>query len=166
MNKEKLIKFCKSILPYILIVLAVVLVRTFLFTPIRVVGPSMEPTLKSGDVMILNKVAKINRFDIVVISSKKSPEILIKRVIGLPGETLEIKDGNIYINGKVLKENFGKGITSNYNYVEIHKDEYFVLGDNRSISADSRLFGTFNIKDIKGTTKLVIFPFKRIGIKK
>ena len=166
MNKEKLIKFCKSILPYILIVLAVVLVRTFLFTPIRVVGPSMEPTLKSGDVMILNKVAKINRFDIVVISSKKSPEILIKRVIGLPGETLEIKDGNIYINGKVLKENFGKGTTSNYNYVEIPKDEYFVLGDNRSISADSRLFGTFNIKDIKGTTKLVIFPFKRIGIKK
>lgn len=166
MNKEKVLKILKDLIPYVVIVAIVVLVRTFLVTPIRVVGPSMNPTLASNDIMILNKVAKIDRFDIVVIKSDKSPEILIKRVIGLPGETLEIKDGKIYINGKVLKENYGKGETANYNYIEIPKNEYFVLGDNRPISADSRLFGTFNKKDIKGTTKLTIFPFKHFGFKK
>lgn len=166
MNKDKIIKFFKGLLPYVIIIAVVVLIRTFLVTPIRVVGPSMNPTLASGDIMILNKVSKIDRFDIVVIKSKKSPEILIKRVIGLPGETVEIKDGKIYINGKVLKENYGKGETSNYNYIKVPKGEYFVLGDNRPISADSRLLGTFSRKDIKGTTKLTIFPFKHIGFKK
>jgi len=166
MNKEKVIKFLKDLAPYVVIIAIVILIRTFLVTPIRVVGPSMIPTLKSGDIMILNKVSKIDRFDIVVINSEKSPEILIKRVIGLPGETVEIKDNKIYINGKVLKDKYGKGKTSNYDLVKVPSDEYFVLGDNRPISADSRLMGTFSKKDIKGTTKLTIFPFKRIGIKK
>lgn len=166
MNKEKIINFLKSMIPYVAIVVAVILIRSFLVTPIRVVGPSMNPTLKSGDIMILNKVSKIDRFDIVVIKSDKTPEVLIKRVIGLPGESVEIKDGKIYINGKVLKEKYGSGNTSNFDYIEIPKGEYFVLGDNRPISADSRLFGTFSKKDIKGTTKLTIFPFKHIGLKK
>ena len=165
-KENKVIYYLKQILPYVLIVAIVILIRTFLITPIRVVGPSMNPTLKSGDIMILNKVAKIDRFDIVVINSDKTPEILIKRVIGLPGETIEIQDGIIYINGKVLKENYGQGEITDYIYEHIGKDEYFVLGDNRPISADSRLFGTFNKKEIKGTTRLTIFPFKRIGMKK
>lgn len=159
-------KIIKEIIPYIVIVLVVILIRTFLITPIKVIGPSMNPTLESGDIMILNKVSKIDRFDIVVIDSDKSNEVLIKRVIGMPGETVEIKDGSIYINGKKLKENFGKGETSNYNYIKVPKNEYFVLGDNRPISADSRIFGTFNKKEIKGTTKLVLFPFRNFGFKK
>lgn len=159
-------KIIKEIIPYIVIVLVVILIRTFLITPIKVIGPSMNPTLESGDIMILNKVSKIDRFDIVVIDSDKSNEVLIKRVIGMPGETVEIKDGSIYINGKKLKENFGKGETSNYNYIKVPKNEYFVLGDNRPISADSRVFGTFNKKEIKGTTKLVLFPFRNFGFKK
>lgn len=158
-------KIIKEIIPYIVIVLVVILIRTFLITPIKVIGPSMNPTLESGDIMILNKVSKIDRFDIVVIDSDKSNEVLIKRVIGMPGETVEIKDGSIYINGKKLKENFGKGETSNY-YIKVPKNEYFVLGDNRPISADSRVFGTFNKKEIKGTTKLVLFPFRNFGFKK
>lgn len=166
MNKEKVLKFIKDIVPYIAIVLIVILIRTFFFTPIRVVGPSMNPTLKNGDIMILNKIAKIDRYDIVVIKSKKASDIIIKRVIGLPGETVEIKEGNIYINGKKIKDKYGFEKKNDYYYVELPKDEYFVLGDNRPISADSRLFGTFKKKEIKGTTKLTIFPFKNIGFKK
>lgn len=166
MNKEKVLKFLKELLPYVIIIAVVVLIRTFLVTPIRVVGPSMEPTLKSGDIMILNKVSKIDRFDIVVIKSDKSPEVLIKRVIALPGESVEITDGKIYINGQVLKDKYGDGNTSDYPYTTVPKGQYFVLGDNRPISADSRLFGTFSKKEIKGTTKLTIFPFKHIGMKK
>ena len=159
-------KFIKDLLPYVIIIMVVVLIRIFLVTPIRVMGSSMYPTLSSKDIMILNKVSKIDRFDIVVISSDKSSDILIKRVIGLPGETIEIKDDQIIINGKVLKEKFGRGTTSDYPLTTIPKNEYFVLGDNRPISADSRLFGTFNKKEIKGTTRLVIFPFKSFGFVK
>ena len=166
MNKEKVINVLKSLLPYVSIIVVVVLIRTFLVTPIRVVGPSMNPTLTSGDIMILNKVAKIDRFDIVVIKSDKAPDVLIKRVIGLPGEKVEIIDGIIYVNDKELKENYGKGSTSNMSAIKVPKGEYFVLGDNRPISADSRLFGTFTKKEVKGTTRLTIFPFKHFGLKK
>ena len=165
-QENRFIHYLKELIPYVVIVLVVVLVRTFLVTPIRVVGPSMNPTLTSGDIMILNKVAKIDRFDIVVIKSDKSPETLIKRVIGLPGETIEISEGVIYINDKKLDENYGQGEITDYVYVRIPEGEYFVLGDNRPISADSRLFGTFSKKDIKGTTRLTIFPFKHFGLKK
>ena len=158
--------FFKEIYPYIIIVLVVVLIRTFLFTPIRVSGPSMLPTLKNGDIMVLNKVAKVDRFDIVVIKSKRYSETLIKRVIALPGETLEVKNGILYINGKKIKDKYGYGTTSDVGKMKIPEGEYFVMGDNRSVSADSRLFGTFTKKEIKGTTKLTLFPFKRLGIKK
>lgn len=165
-SQNKVLNFFKELIPYIIIVLVVILIRSFLFTPIRVVGPSMNPTLASGDIMILNKVAKINRFDIVVIKSSKSPEILIKRVIALPGETIEIKNNVIYVNEKELKEKFGSGKTSDVPLMKVPDGEYFVLGDNRPISADSRLFGTFSKKEIKGTTKFTIFPFKNFGSKK
>lgn len=165
-KENKVVRIIKEIIPYVLIIVTVILIRTFLFTPIKVVGPSMNNTLKSGEIMILNKVAKIDRFDIVVIKSKKSPEILIKRVIGLPGEELEIKDNAIYINGKKIKDKYANGETSGYYYTKIPKGQYYVLGDNRPISADSRLFGTFKKEDIKGTTRLVIFPFKKIGFVK
>jgi signal peptidase I len=92
----------KSYGPYVLVILIVVLIRTFLFTPIIVQGTSMVPTLKDGNIMILNKVAKIDRFDIVVIKSKKTSSTLIKRVIGMPGEKISISDGHVYINGKKL----------------------------------------------------------------
>ena len=156
-------KFILDIIPYIVIVIVVVLIRSFIVTPIRVSGPSMNPTLKSGYIMILNKLAKIDRYDIVVINSKKSPNVLIKRVIGLPGETIEVKDGDIYINDKKIKDKYGSGTTGDFEKITIPKNEYFVMGDNRPVSADSRIFGTFSKKDIKGTTKLVLYPFNKIG---
>lgn len=158
--------FIKNIYPYVIIVAVVVLVRTFLFTPIRVDGPSMNPTLKNGDIMILNKISKVDRFDIVVIKSDRLDDVLIKRVIALPGETIEVRNGITYINGKKLKDKYAFGKTSDVGKMKLKDDEYFVMGDNRRVSADSRIFGTFTKKDIKGTTKFVIFPFKRIGTKK
>jgi len=158
--------FIKEIYPYLIIIAVVVLIRTFLFTPIRVDGPSMNPTLKNGDIMILNKVAKVDRFDIVVIKSKRINDVLIKRIIALPGETLEVNNGVIYINGKKIKDKYGYGKTSDVGKMKIPDGEYFVMGDNRTVSADSRLFGTFRKEEIKGTTKFTLFPFKRFGFKK
>ena len=159
-------KFLKEVYPYVIIIAVVVLIRTFLYTPIRVDGPSMYPTLNNGNIMILNKFSKVDRFDIVVIKSKRLNEVLIKRVIALPGETLEVKNGIIYINGKKIKDKYGYGKTSDVGKMKIPENEYFVMGDNRVVSADSRYFGTFKKKEIKGTTRFRLFPFKGFGIVK
>ena len=156
-------KILKDLCPYIIIIAVVILIRAFLFTPIRVSGPSMDPNLKNGDIMILNKIAKIDRFDIVVIKSSDVDDVLIKRVIALPGETFEVKDGDIYINDKKINDKYGYGETVDFVKLKVPKGEYFVMGDNRSVSADSRMFGTFKKKDIKGTTNFILFPFKRFG---
>ena len=158
--------FLKELIPYVIIILVVVLIRTFVVTPIRVDGPSMNPTLKNGNIMILNKLAKIDRFDIVVISSSKTHDTLIKRVIAMPGETIEVRDGKIYINDKKIKDKYGSGVTKDFGKIRVPKDSYFVMGDNRPVSADSRVFGTFNKKEIKGTTRFILFPFKSFGFVK
>ena len=163
--KNKVFKVIKEVVPYIIILIVVILVRTYIVTPVIVSGESMKPTLDGGELMILNKMAKIDRFDIVVAKVKKQGknEELIKRVIGLPGETISCEDGVIYINGKRQDEEYSKGLTENFDRIELGDDEYFLMGDNRENSADSRLFGPFKSKDIKGQTRLVLLPFKKIG---
>ncbi len=156
----------KEIIPYVVIVLIVVLIRIFLFTPIKVNGTSMVDTLHDGDTMILNKIGikfnDIKRFQIVVI--KTSDSYLIKRVIGLPGEKIKYEDGKLYINGKIIKDKYNKNnITADFDEVTIDENSYFVMGDNRSNSIDSRIIGTIDKNDIMGTTKLIIFPLKDIG---
>lgn len=156
-------KIIKSLLPYVIIIVVVVVIRSFLVTPVRVNGSSMYPTLKGGEIMLLNKLGKIDRFDIVVLKLDNGEDNLIKRVIGMPGESVEIKDNKIYVNDKVLEESFGVGVTYNIDKVTLKNDEYFVLGDNRIISMDSRVFGTINKEEIKGTTNFVLYPFKKFG---
>lgn len=156
-------KIIKSLLPYVIIIVVVVVIRSFLVTPVRVNGSSMYPTLKGGEIMLLNKLGKIDRFDIVVLKLDNGEDNLIKRVIGMPGESVEIKDNKIYVNDKVLEESFGVGVTYNIDKVTLKDDEYFVLGDNRIISMDSRVFGTINKEEIKGTTNFVLYPFKKFG---
>lgn len=156
-------KIIKSILPYVIIIAVVVVIRTFLVTPVRVNGSSMYPTLKGGEIMLLNKLGKIDRFDIVVLKLDNKEDNLIKRVIGMPEESVEIKDNKIYVNDKILEESFGVGVTYNIDKVTLKDDEYFVLGDNRIISMDSRVFGTINKEEIKGTTNFVLYPFKKFG---
>ena len=93
-------KIVKELIPYAVIILVVVLIRTFIATPVIVSGSSMDPTLKNGQVLILNKlIKKFTRDDIVVIDARISgkKERIVKRIIGLPGETLEYKDGFLYI---------------------------------------------------------------------
>lgn len=130
----------------------------------------MVPTLLDGDIMILDKIGyRINglkRFDIVVI--KYNNEKIIKRVIGLPGDYIEYKDNILYVNGKEIKEEYKKDITNNFSlkdlgYEKIPENKYLVLGDNRSISKDSRIIGLIDKEDIEGYTGIIVFPFKRIG---
>lgn len=157
-------KIIKEIIPYIVIVLVVVLIRTFIITPVRVDGDSMKNTLKNGDILLLYKLGSINRLDIIVLDEEKDNEKIIKRVIGLPGETVAIKKGKIYINDKVIDDKYAYGETSDYDKVTLEDDEYFILGDNRLISKDSRYFGPIKKSEIKGKIVFRVFPFTKIGM--
>ena len=170
-------------MPYLIIIFFVVIIRLFIATPVKVKGSSMIPTLENGDTMILYKLTKnirgIKRFDIVVIKTDSGD--LIKRVIGLPGDKIkyeikyvnEEKTGVLYVNDKVVEEKFlstSKKIgTCETNWticseeITVPEGEYFVMGDNRDDSKDSRMIGTIPLKDIKGTTELILFPFDRFG---
>ena len=157
----------KEMFPYVVIVLIVVLIRTFLFTPIKVNGSSMDDTLHDGDTMILNKITmrfnELERFEIVVIDTGDT--YLIKRIIGLPGETIEYKDGILYINDKKFEDPYYKDEnTDDFEKVTVPENYYYVMGDNRSVSIDSRLIGVVSREDILGTTNLILFPFSDIGI--
>ena len=97
--------FIKELIPYVIIIVVVVLIRSFIITPVQVDGNSMYPTLKDNEILLLKKYdKKYKRFDIVVLNYNNSK--LIKRIIGLPGEHIEYKDNKLYIDGKYIKENF------------------------------------------------------------
>ena len=156
-------KLLKSLVPYIIIIVIVVFVRTFIITPVKVNGTSMYPTLEGNEIMLLNKLDSIDRFDIVVLKLDGDNDNLIKRIIGLPGETVEIKDNKIYINDEELDDPYGYGVTYNIDPVTLGEDEYYILGDNRIVSLDSRVFGKISRSEIKGTTNFIMYPFTKIG---
>ncbi len=156
-------KIIKEIIPYIIIVLVVVLIRTFIITPVRVDGSSMKETLNNGDILLLYKLSDIKRHDIVVLNEEYDDEIIIKRIIGLPGETVKIKDSKIFINGEEIADSSAYGTTTDYDQITLGDDEYFILGDNRIVSKDSRYFGPVTKKEIMGKVIFRIFPFNKIG---
>ena len=166
-ENKKWKKFLKEYVPYLVVIILVILVKKFVVSPIKVNGESMMNTLHDGDIMILNiigyRMDDLKRFDIVVVNTKR--EYIIKRVIGLPGETIEYRDNQLYVNGKKVKDSYASQETEDFK-VTVKKGHYFVLGDNRTNSLDSRYFGMFSKKDILGKTKLTIFPFNRVGNKK
>lgn len=142
---------------------------TFLFQTVTVIGPSMMPTLKDNEVVIINKLDyrlhSIERYDVVAYKKVDSNGYYdIKRVYGLPGETVLIKDGRIYINGEVLEDRpvseaiLVTGIAANETV--LGKDEYFVMGDNVNNSEDSRFSNIGNISstEIKGKVVYVVSP--------
>lgn len=149
---------------YIVLIIVVLLIKMFVVSPIRVNGASMNNTLYDKDIMILDeisyRVGDIKRFDIVVVETKD--EYLIKRVIGLPGETIKYEDNILYVNGKKVEENFSHKETKDFE-AKVPEGKYYVLGDNRTNSSDSRIIGPIERNQIKGKTSLIIFPFSRFG---
>ena len=162
-----------------------VIIRYFLFTPIVVDGDSMMPTLEDGDRMIVNKIGyrigDPKRFDIVVFHAPEGKDY-IKRVIGLPGDYIEYKDDQLYINGKPYDEPYldqykselTEGtLTQDFTLqdvdptLEVIPEGYvFVMGDNRRYSKDSRHIGIVSEDKIIGSTSIVFWPFDEIKIVK
>lgn len=154
-------------------------IRTYLFYPFQVVGDSMVPTLETGDRLILNKLAEVDRFDIVVFPAPDgTDEEYVKRIIGLPGDEITFFQDELYINGEkveehyleALKEGSDQALTGDFTLFSltgeatVPEDMYFVLGDNRSVSKDSRVFGFIPSAEIEGTADLRLWPLNKIGI--
>lgn len=156
-------KFCKEYLPYIIIIIVILLVRTFIATPVRVSGDSMYDSLKNGELLILYKKATIEKEDIVVVDKKVTGSRIIKRIIGMPGDKIKCEEGIIYINNEKYDDKYASNKTSDFEEIELKDDEYFVLGDNRLVSYDSRYFGPVNEKYIIGEATYRFFPFNKIG---
>ncbi|MGN0132652.1 MAG: signal peptidase I [Lachnospiraceae bacterium] len=164
---------------YILVVLILTYcVVNFVGQRTEVIGSSMEPTLSDGDNLIVDKITyrmrEPKRFEIIVFPYQYADDTYyIKRIIGLPGETVLIdEEGRIFINGELLEENYGKEVIKDAGLasqeIVLADDEYFVMGDNRNDSADSRFISVGNIKreNIIGRAWIRIFPFNKFGILK
>lgn len=155
MAKLKLKKGIKSLLLQVSIGIAAAIVVTNLgFGIVKVSGKSMYPTLDDGEVGIVNlikaRTGSIKRFDIVVVKSEYLNEYIIKRVVGLPGETVEYNATKLYINGEVVDEPFISDVyTADSGPVTLEENEYFCVGDNRTNSIDSRSIGTIKSTEIK-----------------
>ena len=170
MNKERIKKIVKEAIPYLIVVIIVVLIRSFIITPALVDGDSMLPNLQDNNLILLNKLDyklnEIRRFDVVVINL--DGQKLIKRVIGYPGEHVEYKNDNLYIDGSNIYESFKHTKTNdfeleNIGYLTIPGDKYFVVGDNRENSTDSRVIGLIDRKDILGSVSFRLLPINKFG---
>ncbi len=177
---DKMKKFLKetgsTVLTVVIIIILTLGFMKFVAQRTDVDGESMMYTLHDGDALIADKLtyrfSDPKRFDIIIFPYAGDPDsYFIKRIIGLPGETVQIDtEGKIYINGEVLEEHYGAEVIQNpgraIEPVVLGDDEYFVLGDNRNYSFDSReeAVGNINRKDIIGRTWLRVFPFSSFGI--
>ena len=149
----------------------------FLGRPFTVSGASMYPTLHNGDRMVLSKVGDIHRFDVVILKAPDENVEYIKRVIGMPGDTVKMKSGVLYINGKKVDQPFinTEALAKQTVFMDdftlesltgeskVPEGKYFVLGDNRGVSKDSRMIGFIDRSAIEGKAVFTIWPFGRIG---
>ncbi|MGB8452601.1 MAG: signal peptidase I [Anaerocolumna sp.] len=166
------------IIYFLIVIVSVLLIHQFVGQQIEVSGSSMESTLHNEDHLILEKVSyeidKPKRYDIVVFRpySEDKDTYYIKRVIGLPGETIQIIGSDIYINGQLLNEDYGNYPIANGGIAKepivLGKDEYFLLGDNRNNSKDSRdsSIGAVKRSSIIGRAWVRIWPFDDFGVLK
>lgn len=149
----------------------------FLGRPFTVSGASMYPTLHNRDRMVLSKIGDIHRFDVVILKAPDENVEYIKRVIGMPGDTIEMKSGVLYINGKKVDQPFinHEALAKQTVFIDdftlesltgeskVPEGKYFVLGDNRGVSKDSRMIGFIDRSAIEGKAVFTIWPFGRIG---
>lgn len=170
-NKDEILSWIKVIISALLI--AIVL-RTFVFQMALVNQISMDPTLHEGQMLVISKinyfVGDPKRGDIIVLKDEVENKLLIKRVIGLPGEVVQLKEGKVYINSKELQPDYTSFPTFAYTQEEwtMPAGEYFVLGDNREHSRDSRVenVGLVYRKNIIGRAVFRIWPFNKLGVLK
>lgn len=170
-----------SLIKSIVFVLVIVFIcREFIFTPVVVKGESMEPTFENDDRIIVSKISTIERFDVIIFNAPNKDEQHIKRVIGLPGDKVEMKDDVLYINGKSFEEpylNKNNNIKLNKFTRDFTLEELtgnskvpngylFVLGDNRLKSGDSRKYGFISTDSVIGEGKFRFYPLPKIGIPK
>lgn len=168
-----------SIVEMVVVAVITICVFRFVVIPVRIDGDSMANTLHDEDVALVNAIGvnekNIKRFDVVVAYSEELDEKIIKRVVGLPGETIAFENDVLYVDEKEVKQYFLDSyfveqscITYNTeNFTEdfqitLGEDEYFLMGDNRLASTDSRVLGPFSIDDILGSQGVVIYPFSHI----
>ena len=179
-EKERSKSMLRTILGYILYILVIIgltwMIVTFVGQRTRVSGQSMETTLQDGDNLIVDKISyrfhDPSRYDIIVFPYKyEENTFYIKRIIGLPGETVQVKDGYTYINGKKLTSDiYGREVMDEPGIAEepikLGSDEYFVLGDNRNHSQDSRdpYVGVLKRSDLLGRAFIRIYPLNKFGV--
>ncbi|MBY0156528.1 MULTISPECIES: signal peptidase I [Cytobacillus] len=169
MNKHEIVSWLKSLL--IAFGIAMV-IRVFLFSPYYVEGASMDPTLHDEEKIFVNKFEELDRGDIVIIKGEEKN--YVKRLIGFPGDELEMKDDHLYINGKQWDEDYlsenrkeAEGIvnklTGDFGPLTVPEDHYFVMGDNRLVSLDSRNgLGYIEKERIIGVSEFVWYPFSNV----
>ncbi len=176
MEKERKEQTWWELLRFGIIALAIVIpVRFFVAEPFVVSGSSMDPTFMNGEYLIVDKISyqlgDPERDEVVVFQYPNDPKkFFIKRIIGLPNETVDIKENMVTItnaehpDGFKLKQPFVKNISSNTIHFELKGDEYFVMGDNRPASSDSRYWGAVKRKLITGRAFLRLLPLKNMDI--
>lgn len=198
-------KFIKDWWSVFAVLIIMIVARIFIFTPIIVDGHSMDPTLEDGERMIIIKTTKISRFDMVVsdeitenADGQKSNKKIIKRVIGMPGDTIEYQNDVLYVNGEKTDEPYLKEyqalfkkdrLQKTYSYneyfqklaenssafttdstgsanfkVEVPENQYYLMGDDRIVSKDSRIIGTVSKSSISGEPKIAIWPLNKIRV--
>lgn len=176
-SNKKLVKELYEWFKDIFVALIVtVFITTFLFQNTQVIGDSMEPTLQNGNAIIVNKFIyrfkQPERGDIIAFRYSQDPsQFFIKRIIGIEGDEIDIREGNVYLNGKKIDERYilepmDKIKTGNIKYpILIQKNTYFVMGDNRNVSYDSRYneVGLIPLSLISGKAFLRIWPLNIIG---
>ena len=164
--------------PIILALGVAFIIRTFLFSPVIVDGASMEPTLHDRERILVTKtiswIGEVNRGEIVILKGKDAKISYVKRVIALPGDMIEMKNDELFINSELVKEPYleenkkaakirSNKLTEDFGPLEVPANHYFVMGDNRFRSADSRNeLGFIEAERIIGKSKFVIFPVKNV----
>jgi signal peptidase I len=170
MDKKKLINFIKEwIIPVITAIVLAIIINKFLLFKVYIPSESMAPTINKEDRLFVSRLhdqESIKRGDILVFYSEEYQKQLIKRVIGLPGDKIDISKGTVKINGETIEEDYVKNNDLSYEgSFKVPENKYLFLGDNRSNSNDSRAWINPYIdeKDIEGKALLRVYPFKEFG---